>query len=400
MSRASVLFVILAAVAAPFSLVGQQSDAARRGAIEAMYPVMIKALETGNFGQARNICDQAILWEPLNPVHHYNLACIEARAGGARLPFAMPALEKAAALGFYEIGTLKNDPDLDPIRNDPKFAEVAALIAKNAERKSRESFAAQAPQGGAASLPGTDAPVATPTDAAPVSGAGAKLPMLSDVAAPAASAFKEGVPVGLFFMTRFWSFTGTLEKLVWYFAPDGTVYQSLEHGFSTHDLATHAGPRGKAVLAGDRLEVTWSDGKKSSGGVERSATGFSWNGGIFTPVAAFDPAVPIAGTYEGGESLSYRGNRAALSKTLELRPDGTYRWSGVSFLSSMTDASRVEAGSNGTDSVGRWQASGFSLILIDASGNVYRRIAFPYDDTKTPVNPDRIFFGGTMFKRR
>jgi hypothetical protein len=66
----------------------------------------------------------------------------------------------------------------------------------------------------------------------------------------------------------------------------------------------------------------------------------------------------------------------------------------------MTDATRVTAGSNGIDSTGRWHAAGYSLVLIDSTGNVYRRIAFPYDDEKTPPNPDRIFVGGTMFKRR
>lgn len=368
---------------------GQQTSSARRAAIEALYPVMIKALETGNFGQARNICDQAIMWEPENPVHHYNLACIEARAGGVRLPFAISALQRAAELGFYEIGTLKNDPDLEPIRNDPKYPAVAARIATNAEAVARQS---------AAPAPSATGP-SEPPRAPETRGAG-NLALLTNVEHPAPASFKEGRPVGLFFMTRFWSFTGTLEKLVWYFAPDGTVYQSLEAGFSETDLAAHTGPTGRCTMTGDRLEVQWTGGKKSAGSLSRSATGFSWDGGIFTPVKPFEASDAIAGTYEGGESISYRGNRAAISKTLELRPDGTYRWSGVSFLTSATDTTRVTAGSNGVDSTGRWHAAGYSLVLVDSAGNVYRRIAFPYDDSKTPVNPDWVFFGGTMFKRR
>jgi len=387
MSRRSfAAFVCAFTLALPLSLVGQQTPAARSAAIEAMYPVMIKALESGNFGQARNIADQAILWEPDNPNHHYNLACIEARAGGSRLAQAISALARAAELGFPEIGTLKNDPDLDPIRNDPRFAEIARRVTRNAEEKARTS----------PPPPVKDSAARTPPSPRGIENTA----LLAPGESPAPASFAEGVPVGLFFMTRFWSFTGTLEKLVWYFSPDGTVYQSLEYGFSSHDLATHTGPRGQASLQGNKLEIKWSDRKKSSSTLERSETGFFWDGGNFTPVRPFTSTPMIVGRYEGGESISYSGNRAAVSKTLELNPDGTFRWSGVSFLSSTTDASRVTAGANGIDSVGRWHVMPYALVLIDAKGNVYRRIAFPYDDAQTPVTPDWIFFGGTMFKRK
>ncbi len=362
----------------------------RQSAIAAMYPVMIKAVESGNFGQARNICDQAILWEPQNPVHHYNLACIEARAGGARLPYAIPALERAAELGFTEIGTLRNDPDLAAVRTDPRFAAIERTVARNAETQLQARAAPPPPP-----------PPAGSVAAIPTSQRGLEnLALLANVEPPAPARFVSGAPVGLYFMTRYWAYTGTLEKAVWYFAPDGTVFQHLETGFSPADLELHAGQRGRCVVEGDTCEVTWSDGKRSRGRIERSATGFSWSAGIFTPVRPFDSARPIAGTYEGGETVSARGSRAAVASTLELRADGTYTWSGVSFLSATSDTSRVVAGANGTDSHGRWHAGELSIVLVDHKGNVYRRIAFPVDDEKTPVNPDRIFFGGTLFKRR
>jgi hypothetical protein len=361
----------------------------RQSAIAAMYPVMIKAVESGNFGQARNICDQAILWEPSNPVHHYNLACIEARAGGARLPFALPALARAAELGFTEIGTLRNDPDLNAVRSDPRFAGIERIVARNSDL--------QRPSDAAASPP----PPAGSGAAIPASQRGLEnLALLANVDPPAPARFDSGAPVGLYFMTRFWAYTGSLEKAVWYFAPDGTVYQHLETGFSPADLELHPGQRGRCIYEGDTCEVTWSDGKRSRGRIERSASGFSWNAGSFTPVRPFDPARPLAGIYEGSETVSSRGSRAAVASTLELRPDGTYTWSGVSFLSATSDASRVIAGANGTDSQGRWHAGTLSIVLVDARGHVYRRIAFPLDDEKTPVNPDRIFFGGTLFQRR
>src|SRR4030095_7313830 len=93
---------------------------------------MLHALETKNFGRARNICDQAILWEPQNPVHHYNLACIEAQAGGTRLPYAFGALELSVALGFNDAQFLQTDPDLEPLRGDARFADLIRKIVLTA----------------------------------------------------------------------------------------------------------------------------------------------------------------------------------------------------------------------------------------------------------------------------
>ena len=109
--------------------VGAQENAVNhRAAIEGMYPLMLHALQTKSFGRARNICEQAILWEPQNPVHHYNLACIDAQSGGARLAYAWGSLELAIALGFNDVEHLQIDPDLAPLHDDPKFAEVVRKL--------------------------------------------------------------------------------------------------------------------------------------------------------------------------------------------------------------------------------------------------------------------------------
>lgn len=372
------LLALLASLAVVSAPAQPLRETAYRTEIDAIYPLMIQAIEAGSFTQARNICDQVILWDPANPVHRYNLACIESRAG--RKPAAFAALRDAARLGFAVADALQKDPDLAAIRGEPEFAEIARLIARNAAEP---------------------APAASPAAEPAVSPRGVEnLALLTQGDPPAAASFAEGVPVGLYFMTRFWPATGTLEKSVWYFAPGGTVYQGLETGFSARDLGLHTGPKGKAAVASERLDVEWADQKKSGGKISRSATGFAWNAGIFTAVKAFAADIPLAGIYEGGESISISGNRAAIAKTLELRADGTYRWSGVSFINNASDITQVTAGSNGEDSTGRWHAANYSIVLVDAKGHVYRRIAFPYDDEKTPLNPDRIFFGGTMFKRR
>lgn len=229
-----------------------------------------------------------------------------------------------------------------------------------------------------------------------------KLPAAAKAARPAPAQLKDGVPIGLYFMTRFWPSNGTLEKVVWYFAPDGTAYEELEHGFSPEDLAAHKGRKGSCRADGNNLVITWADGKPTSSRVEPSQSGraFTWNMGIFTAVQAFGDPTEVAGVYEGGESLSGGGNRAALSKRLELRPDGTFRWSGVSFVGTTTQSSQMSVGQVDAGSTGTWRLSDYSLLLSDSNGNVYRRIAFPYDDSKTPLKPDRIFFGGLMYKKQ
>lgn len=193
---------------------------------------------------------------------------------------------------------------------------------------------------------------------------------------PPAARIVDGRPVGLFFMTRFWSYTNSLEKAVWYFAPDGRVYQNLASGFSEADLQA---PTESPIQA--------------DGGA------FHWEGGIFTAVKPFDADRSLAGTYEGGESFSSGGgNGASTSKTIELRPDGTFSRVAIASVQSTSSESVVDAGSQGA-SEGTWQVGGYSLVLTGSDGTVQRGIAFPYDDTDTPAYPDRMYFGGTMYLR-
>jgi hypothetical protein len=214
---------------------------------------------------------------------------------------------------------------------------------------------------------------------------------------PPAASFSGGVPVGLYFMTRF---TGTsLEKAVWYFAPDGSVYQNLTEGFSAADLAAHKGYKGKAARSGDQVVVTWADGKSTKSNYKATATGFGWNGGIFTPVKPIASAAAIAGSYSGGNSLASGGSWIAGSSALELRADGTYSRGGVGSATSTSGRSQVSSGGTSAAS-GKWTAGKYSIAFTDESGKTVRQIAFPYDDSDTPITPDHLYIGGTMFKRR
>lgn len=217
---------------------------------------------------------------------------------------------------------------------------------------------------------------------------------------PPAARIVDGRPVGLFFMTRFWSYTNSLEKAVWYFAPDGRVYQNLASGFSEADLQAHEGAQGTYDVADGKLTVTWSNSKVTEGGFQADGGAFNWDGAIFTAVEPFDEDKSLAGTYEGGESFnSGGGNSASTSRTLQLRPDGTFTRVGVASVQSTSSESVVEGGTQG-GSEGKWQVGGYSLVLTGSDGMVQRGIAFPYDDKETPLYPDRMYFSGTLYKRQ
>lgn len=211
---------------------------------------------------------------------------------------------------------------------------------------------------------------------------------------PSRAQFKGDTPVGLYFMTRFWSGTGSLEKSAWYFAPDGTVYRDLSRGVSREDLEAHTGGRGTVSVDGETMTITWSDGKTSTSKIERDGETFTWDMGIFSPVKPFDDESDLAGRWEGGESLSGVAGRAMMSKTLELRSDGTFTWHSVSFLSSDSARTSVSAGAQGGTS-GKWELEDYTLTLTSADGKTYSGVAFPYHDGSSP----RVFFNGILYKR-
>ena len=357
------------------ALRAQNDAASRRAAIEGMYPVMLAALEAKNFGRARNICDQAILWEPQNPVHHYNLACIEAQAGGPRLPYAWGALELAVALGFDDVEHLKTDPDLAPLHSDPKFADLVRKLIYNA------------------TTGGATASINAPTGSARTTAKPAEVEL------PSGATFKDELPVGLFLMTRYSAATLMLEKSVWYFDRDRSVYRGLQNGFSREDVARHKGPRGVAHRAGRTLHIDWADGKTSESDLERDGKGFTWDMAIFTPVVAFENSNDVVGVYEGSEPVGFDTHDIPVLQHLEISPDGTFSWRGAALTRSDRGVVEVSTG-NAERTTGQWELKGFSLILSAGDGLVLRRLAFPQDDEKTVIKPDRMYFAGLIYKRR
>jgi Flp pilus assembly protein TadD len=70
---------------------------------------------------------------PRDPRVRYNLACSCALAGQS--DEALDVLAKAIELGFDDLTLLRKDTDLDPLREDPRYREIEARLARR--RRSR-----------------------------------------------------------------------------------------------------------------------------------------------------------------------------------------------------------------------------------------------------------------------
>jgi hypothetical protein len=208
-------------------------------------------------------------------------------------------------------------------------------------------------------------------------------------------------PQGLFFMTKYWIATRSLEKAVWYFAPDGRIFKDLAHGVTSVDLSAHQGPSGSYKLIGNQLEATWSDGKKSASTFEhkKGDVGFAWDTGLFAPMKPFTNAAAVVGSYEGGESVGGGGNLVIVARSLELRADGSFTSTGISSAKSTSSGTQFSGGGQSAEK-GKWSLAGLSITLTGEDGVARRMIAFPFDDEATPIYPDRMFLGGMMYKRR
>ena len=217
---------------------------------------------------------------------------------------------------------------------------------------------------------------------------------------PVPAKMVKGKPEGLFYMQKMWIATRYLEKSCWYFAPDGKFYENLTSGFSAEELAAHKGSKGTYRVSQGNLEVTWSDGKSTKGPIEIVPGGFNWETGSYLPVEPFAAGKSIAGSYEGGTSFGGDGRSVIVSKSLHLDADGKYSMSGIATVSASSDGTEARVGGANPEEEGRWQLDGFTLHLTNSSGKSTHHIAFPFDDEKSPVYPDRIFVGGTMYKHQ
>ena len=78
--------------------------------------------EMGEPDRAASWIARAVAIDRDEPIIQYNAACVYVALG--RLDDAILALEASARVGVIAKDWMKNDPDLDPVRHDPRFAAL------------------------------------------------------------------------------------------------------------------------------------------------------------------------------------------------------------------------------------------------------------------------------------
>jgi tetratricopeptide (TPR) repeat protein len=77
-------------------------------------------LQLGQRKEARTQLERALRDGPGDARAEFNLACL--RAGDGEKDGAFAALERAVDLGYDDLERLEGDPDLDPLRGDPRYS--------------------------------------------------------------------------------------------------------------------------------------------------------------------------------------------------------------------------------------------------------------------------------------
>jgi len=86
----------------------------------------ISLIQLGDREKGLEWARRAASMDPGNPVHLYNTACILSVAGETEE--AINIFEKAIASGYRNKGFIWNDPDLDPVRDNPRFQSIVEKL--------------------------------------------------------------------------------------------------------------------------------------------------------------------------------------------------------------------------------------------------------------------------------
>lgn len=76
----------------------------------------------GRFTESLQIDKQLVQLRPHDPLAHYNLACSFSLLKKGDL--AVKTLRRAIELGYKDLRYMREDRDLDFIRNDPRFKQI------------------------------------------------------------------------------------------------------------------------------------------------------------------------------------------------------------------------------------------------------------------------------------
>ncbi len=78
--------------------------------------------QTGRYQEGADVDRRLTDLRPDDPIVHYNLACSLALLG--RPDDAFASLERAMVLGYRDFAYMDKDPDLAPVREDPRYRDL------------------------------------------------------------------------------------------------------------------------------------------------------------------------------------------------------------------------------------------------------------------------------------
>ncbi|MFC4425222.1 hypothetical protein [Deinococcus navajonensis] len=243
------------------------------------------------------------------------------------------------------------------------------------------------------------APTASRTAARP-----APKPITPPVRAPAALQPTARPPAvtaglgGLYFRLRIFGNT-TIEEY-FYFLPDGQVTLVLpQGGLDPLDQRWLAELRKRHPenMASYRLEggdivfsIPGKPPRRES--FARDADGNLSIGGLFTKrVARFANGQRMSARYSYAGGASGGGTSVSAGSTLILRADGSFSASGVAGAS-MSAGGQTETARSSSQSSGRYQLSGNTLVLSHVDGRTTRHTVFPYFLKGDPGDYPRWFY--------
>ncbi len=87
--------------------------------VEALMALGEAYTQRGDYPRGLEVDQRLSRLRPADPVVQYNLACSLSLLG--RREAALATLEQAVALGYTDLSHLEKDPDLEAVRQDPRF---------------------------------------------------------------------------------------------------------------------------------------------------------------------------------------------------------------------------------------------------------------------------------------
>jgi adenylate cyclase len=108
----------------------RRSIAGNPGDTRAMQLGAIAAMTLGQDQQARTWAERALEVDPNEVATLYNVACLSVRLGDHER--ALDLLERAVSLGWSRAEWLRQDPDVAPVREQPRFKALVARLESDA----------------------------------------------------------------------------------------------------------------------------------------------------------------------------------------------------------------------------------------------------------------------------